>query len=207
MHFSVQGSVMNSNLIVILTIGLCGIVGSWRSTPASIGESAYDLTPTTISPSVEDDSGPGSKPGTTTPSLESALLKDHYRFVPLTREKQNSELFVRCTVNGKPILLLVDTGFSCSSLSQDVAEALGLEIKESSEQIATVGTEAKKSKVALVNEFRVSDSSSVSIDFCVADFSALRKVARDAKQIVHDGVLGANWLAQYSCAIDFGSDR
>src|SRR5579871_522381 len=105
MHFSVQGSVMNSNLIVILTIGLCGIVGSWRSTPASIGESAYDLTPTTISPSVEDDSGPGSKPGTTTPSLESALLKDHYRFVPLTREKQNSELFVRCTVNGKPILL------------------------------------------------------------------------------------------------------
>jgi uncharacterized protein (TIGR03067 family) len=132
------------------------------------------------------------------------LIRDGYEFVKLERDQNTSVLLVESKANGKRLGLVIDTGSSHTLLSEDVAKDLKLRLRDGQIAMAAVGGSLHKSELRQVDEFMIGSLPPVQMLVLVVDLTAIRAQARQAGNVVPDGVLGALWLSHFSCVVDFG---
>lgn len=131
--------------------------------------------------------------------LSRLLTKRGYVEVPLTLNKTGL-LDVKVEVDGVPMLFILDTGANNLNLDRASAERAKLTVKKVEEKTAALGG-AVPAGVTKINRFLVGPVEGAAETY-VVDFSYLQSWRKDHGDPPCDGVLGNNYLKQFSAVID-----
>jgi predicted aspartyl protease len=133
------------------------------------------------------------------PSTEST---PQFEALPLTRSRQN-HLLVRAHINGKPALLLVDSGAPATLISLKRREHFGLSgIPGTSELPAGVMINGAFNKLAIVRSLRLGALDLVDVPVVVANVDGPRRAARIFLGQEIDGILGVDVLFATKAVLD-----
>jgi uncharacterized protein (TIGR03067 family) len=136
--------------------------------------------------------------------LQALLVREGYSFLKLTRDRKTSKLFAMCEAEGTPVRLLIDTSTNRTLVSAEIAKRLGLKIT-GTDTVASRGGELQKIQMGRIEALKVGQLTEPATVVSIVEDSALRAVAEKEGQLVHDGILAADWLADHSCVLDLGN--
>src|SRR5262245_52391631 len=182
---------------------LLGLLGCGQNNPRPVGVASTENTRwvtevTTPQPSAADKgpdaAGTAAAPQTTTADaaairkspLGIALAKEGYGVIPLVRDTKTSRLYLKCTVNGQAVCLIVDTGCTRTTISEESADELALVTRQSENTIVPGRSEALKVKRARLYDFRIANVAAAFTEVLVTDCSAIRADSRQRGYVVPD---------------------
>jgi predicted aspartyl protease len=127
-----------------------------------------------------------------------------YEALPLTRSSQN-HLLVRAEINGKPAVLLVDTGAPLSAVAIDRAAHFGMNPVSAKSKIPSrLNINGAFNAMSIARSLRLGALNLVDEAMVLIDFSYLRqsKNAADNKR-ESDGILGTDILSPLMAVLDY----
>jgi predicted aspartyl protease len=127
-----------------------------------------------------------------------------YEALPLERSSQN-HLLVRAEINGKPAVLLVDTGAPLSAVAIDRAAHFGMNPVSAKSKIPSrLNINGAFNAMSIARSVRLGALNLVDEAMVLIDFSYLRqsKNAADNKR-ESDGILGTDILSPFMAVLDY----
>src|SRR5215831_1709995 len=128
-----------------------------------------------------------------------------YEALPLIRSSQN-HLLVRAEINGKPAMLLVDTGAPLSAIAIDRATHFKLDPVSAKSRIPSkLNINGAFNAMSLARNLRLGDLNLVDEAMVLIDFSYLRESPnnRDHFERESDGILGTDVLSPLTAVLDY----
>jgi predicted aspartyl protease len=128
-----------------------------------------------------------------------------YEALPLERSSQN-HLLVRATINGKPAVLLVDTGAPLSAVAADRASYFGMEAVSAKSRIPSrLNINGAFNSMAIARSLRLGALNLVGEAMVLIDFSYLRRSSNDndEQKRESDGILGTDILSPLMAVLDY----
>ena len=125
-----------------------------------------------------------------------------FEALPLTRSQQN-HLLVRALINGKPALLIVDTGSPGTVIASNRSEHFGVSgAPAAMNWPAQVTVNGALNKVAIARHIQLEALDLVDVPVIVADMSGVRRAARTVHDPEADGILGIDVLLATKAVLD-----
>lgn len=135
-------------------------------------------------------------------SKETRTLSDRFELLPLTRSLQN-QLLVRARVNGRPAVLMVDSGAPATLLNLKRRSDFHLEgVGANSGLPTSVIVNGVADKLAIVHNLRLGSLNIVDIPVVLTDVSSPPRVARMVHEEAIDGILGVDVLFATKAVLD-----
>jgi predicted aspartyl protease len=127
-----------------------------------------------------------------------------YEALPLMRSSQN-HLLVRAEINGKPAILLVDTGAPLSAVAIDRATHFGMNPVSAKSKIPSrLNINGAFNAMSIARGLRLGALNLVDEAMVLIDFSYLRQSANDGGQEREsDGILGTDILSPLMAVLDY----
>lgn len=128
-----------------------------------------------------------------------------YEALPLERSSQN-HLLVRATINGKPAVLLVDTGAPLSAVAVDRASYFGMDAVSAKSRIPSrLNINGAFNSMAIARSLRLGALNLVGEAMVLIDFSYLRRSSNDndEQKRESDGILGTDVLSPLMAVLDY----
>ena len=128
--------------------------------------------------------------------------KRHVARIPLTRAEGTGFLTLKACLNGKEILMAVDTAANRTTFDMRLIEELELSNAQKAGISFRFASNDMPLKTAHVKDFRLGKLSYHG-DFCFADFSQTNKGLEAAEDAPIQGLLGADFLFKWHARIDY----
>jgi predicted aspartyl protease len=129
-------------------------------------------------------------------------LADRFEVLPLTRSWQN-QLLVRAQINGKPAVLMVDSGAPATLISLNRRSHFNLEgVGANSGLPTSVMVNGVADKLAIVHNLRLGALSIVDMPVVLTDVSSPPRVAKMVREQAIDGILGVDVLFATKAVLD-----
>jgi len=127
-----------------------------------------------------------------------------YEALPLVRSSQN-HLLVRAEINGKPAVLLVDTGAPLSAVAIDRATHFGMNPVSAKSKIPSrLNINGAFNAMSIARSLRLGALNLVDEAMVLIDFSYLRQSSKDGGQEREsDGILGTDILSPLMAVLDY----
>ena len=127
-----------------------------------------------------------------------------YEALPLVRSSQN-HLLVHAEINGKPAVLLVDTGAPLSAVAIDRATHFGMSPVSAKSKIPSrLNINGAFNAMSIAKGLRLGALNLVDEAMVLIDFSYLRQTSNDGKQEREsDGILGTDILSPLMAVLDY----
>jgi predicted aspartyl protease len=134
------------------------------------------------------------------PAPEEAL---QYEALPVERSSQN-HLLVRAEINGKPALLLVDTGAPLSAVALDRAAHFGMDPVNAKSKIPSrLNINGAFNSMSIARSLRFGALNLVDEAMVLIDFAYLRQSFDDKEEHESDGILGTDILSPLMAVLDY----
>jgi predicted aspartyl protease len=129
-------------------------------------------------------------------------LSDRFELLPLTRSWQN-QLLVRARINGKPAVLMVDSGAPATLISLKRRSDFHLEgVAANSGLPTSVLVNGVADKLAIVHSLRLGALNIVDMPVVLTDVGSPQRVAKMVREEAIDGILGVDVLFATKAVMD-----
>jgi len=126
-----------------------------------------------------------------------------YQALPMERSSQN-HLLVRAEINGKPAVLLVDTGAPLSAVAIDRAAHYGMNPVSAKSKIPSrLNINGAFNAMSVARTVRLGALNLVDEAMVLIDFSYLRQSSRGRSERESDGILGTDILSPLMAVLDY----
>jgi predicted aspartyl protease len=128
-----------------------------------------------------------------------------YEALPLERSSQN-HLLVRAEINGKPAVLLVDTGAPLSAVAIDRASHFGMDPVSAKSRIPSrLNINGAFNSMSIAHSLRLGALNLVDEAMVLIDFSYLRQSSNNdgGQKRESDGILGTDILSPLKAVLDY----
>jgi predicted aspartyl protease len=138
-------------------------------------------------------------------SLQAFLLERGYAEIELS-ENTAKQFEVEAVLQGKPLLLLVDTGASHTLFSKDRLESLGFDLQKTNVEFSGIG-KTQRLYSTEIEDLVIGGASTGPISIFAADLEHMREILRSAGSREADGLLGADFLTRWSAVVEVKQSR
>jgi predicted aspartyl protease len=126
-----------------------------------------------------------------------------YDALPLERSSQN-HLLVRAEINGKPAVLLVDTGSPLSVVASDRASHFKMDPVSARSKIpARLNINGAFNSMSIARSLRLGALNLIDEAMVLIDLSYLRQSSNDREERESDGILGTDILSPLMAVLDY----
>ena len=133
---------------------------------------------------------------------QTRTLSDRFEVLPLTRSWQN-QLLVRARINGRPAVLMVDSGAPATLISLKRRSDFHLEgVGANSGLPTSVMVNGVADKLAIVHNLRLGSLNIVDMPVVLTNVSSPARVARLVREEAIDGILGVDVLFATKAVMD-----
>lgn len=138
------------------------------------------------------------------PGMARLMQTNGYVAIPL-RLAPSGHLQCDGFIDGKAVVLVVDSGAPLSAMDAEKAAALGLKITPLETHAAGLGTSTMKHGETLIGSLKLGDWEARRVYARTIDLKQINAVMTRAGARSADGMLGANLLMECQAVIDFTS--
>lgn len=141
----------------------------------------------------------------TSGSLNKFLEKQGYAEIDLS-ENTLKQFEVDVSLNGTPLLLLVDTGASHTFLSRKRLTELGFDLEKTSLEVSGIG-QKQFAYSTEIDDLVIGSASTGPMSIYAVDLSTMRDLLRESGSRVPDGLLGSDFLTRWSAVLEVKQSR